>query len=185
VPAEDLIGGAVGHHLAVAEHNHPVDPNQVDHRDKRYQQHRCYKLVSLLHVNRKLDSFFVVAARVVPGRRHECPILYELVEEVVRAVHQGFIKVLIVDRGLIDGERMGHLKQKLAIDTIVPLRTNMDLYADAIGLTRLRGFTGNPKFRSRVRRRRRWRRKAKRQRTLAAWSQWRLPLPRPLPAQRP
>jgi Transposase DDE domain len=126
------------------EHNHPVDPAKVDLQDKRYQQHRCYKLVSLVHVNRKLDFFFVVAARVVPGRRHECPILYELVEDVVRAVHKGMIKVLIVDRGLIDGERMGHLKQKLAIDTIVPLRTNMDLYADAIGLTRLRDFTWEP-----------------------------------------
>jgi hypothetical protein len=126
------------------EHNHPVDADKVDLRDKRYQQHRCYKLVSLIHVNRKLDFFFVMAARVVPGRRHECPILYELVEEVVRAVHKGFIKVLIVDRGLIDGERMGYLKQKLAIDTIVPLRRNMDLYADAMGLTRLRGFTWEP-----------------------------------------
>jgi hypothetical protein len=93
------------------EHNHPVDPTQVDLSDQRYQQHRCYKLVSLLHINRNLDFFFVVAARVVSGRRHECPILYELVEEVVRAVHQGVIKVLIVDRGRIDGERMGHLKQ--------------------------------------------------------------------------
>jgi hypothetical protein len=126
------------------EHHHPVNPDEVDLRDKRYQQHRCYKLVSLIHVNRKLDFFFVVAARVVSGRRHECPILYELVEEVVRAVHKGVIKILIVDRGLIDGERMGHLKQKLAIDTIVPLRTNMDLYADAIGLTRLRGFAWEP-----------------------------------------
>jgi hypothetical protein len=126
------------------EHNHPVNPAEVDLRDKRYQQHRCYKLVSLIHVNRKLDFFFVVAARVVSGRRHECPILYELVEDVVRAVHKGVIKVLIVDRGLMDGERMGHLKQKLAIDTIVPLRTNMDLYADAVGLTRLRNFTWEP-----------------------------------------
>jgi len=126
------------------EHNHPVDADKVDLRDKRYQQHRCYKLVSLIHVNRKLDFFFVVAARVVSGRRHECPILYELVEEVVRAVHKGLIKVLIVDRGLIDGERMGYLKQQLAIDTIVPLRKNMDLYADAIGLTRLRGFAWEP-----------------------------------------
>jgi hypothetical protein len=126
------------------EHNHPVEADQVDLSDKRYQQHRCYKLVSLIHVNRKLDFFFVVAARVVSGRRHECPILYELVEEVVRAVHKGLIKVLIVDRGLIDGQWMGHLKQKLAIDTIVPLRTNMDLYADAIGLTRLRGFAWEP-----------------------------------------
>ena len=126
------------------EHNHPVDADKVDLRDQRYQQHRCYKLVSLIHVHRKLDFFFVVAARVVPGRRHECPILYELVEEVVRAVHKGVIKVLVVDRGLIDGERMGSLKQKWAIDTIVPLRSNMDLYADALGLTRLRDFTWEP-----------------------------------------
>jgi hypothetical protein len=126
------------------EHNHPVEADKVDLRDKRYQPHRCYKLVSLIHVNRKLDFFFVVAARVVSGRRHECPVLYEMVEEVVRAVHKGLIKVLIVDRGLIDGERMGYLKQKLAIDTIVPLRANMDLYADAIGLTRLRGFAWEP-----------------------------------------
>jgi hypothetical protein len=126
------------------EHNHPVNPEEVDLRDQRYQQHRCYKLVSLIHVNRKLDFFFVVAARVVSGRRHECPILYELVEEVVRAVHKGVIQVLVVDRGLIDGARMGHLKQKLGIDTIVPLRTNMDLYADAIGLTRLRDFAWEP-----------------------------------------
>lgn len=62
----------------------------------------------------------------------------------MRAVHKGIIKVLIVDRGLIDGERMGYLKQKLAIDTIVPLRTNMDLYADVIGLTRLQDFTWEP-----------------------------------------
>jgi hypothetical protein len=39
---------------------------------------------------------------------------------------------------------MGYLKQNLAVDTIVPLRTNMDLYADAIGLTRLRGFAWEP-----------------------------------------
>ena len=126
------------------EHNHPVEASEVDRSDPRYQQHRCYKLVSLIHVNRKLDFFFVVAARVVAGRRHECHILYELVEEVVRAVHKGFIQVLIVDRGLIDGERIGRLKQEFAIDTIVPVRTNMDLYADAIGLTRLRGFAWEP-----------------------------------------
>jgi hypothetical protein len=126
------------------ESKHPVDSKQVDLSDRRYQQHRCYKLVSLIHVNRKLDFFFVVAARVVAGRRHECPILYELVEEVVRAVHHGVIRVLIVDRGLIDGRRMGRLKQKFGIDTIVPVRTNMDLYADAIGLTRLHHFVWEP-----------------------------------------
>jgi len=126
------------------EHNHPVDPNEVDLRDKRYQQHRCYKLVSLIHINRRLDFFFVVAARVVSGRRHECPILYELVDEVVQAVGRDVIKVLILDRGFIDGAQMGRLRQDYRIETILPVRANMDLHADALGLTRLRGFRWEP-----------------------------------------
>jgi len=126
------------------EHNHPVDPEEVDLRDKRYQQHRCYKLVSLIHINRPLDFFFVVAARVVSGRRHECPILYELVDEVLHAVGRDVIKVLILDRGFIDGAQMGRLQQEYRIETIVPVRSNMDLHADALGLTRLRDFRWEP-----------------------------------------
>ncbi len=126
------------------EHNHPVDPEKVDLRDKRYQQHRCYKLVSLIHINRQLDFFFVVAARVVSGRRHECPILYELVDEVVRAVGRDVIQVLILDRGFIDGAQMGRLQRDYRIETILPVRANMDLHADALGLTRLRDFHWEP-----------------------------------------
>lgn len=126
------------------EHNHPIDPDKVDLRDKRYQQHRCYKLVSLIHINRQLNFFFTVAARVVPGRRHECPILYELVDEVVRAVGRDVIKVLILDRGFIDGAQMGRLQQDYRIETILPVRANMDLHADALSLTRLPDFRWEP-----------------------------------------
>lgn len=126
------------------EHNHPVDPDKVDRSDPRYQLRRCYKLISLLHLNRPLEFFFVAAARVVGGRRHEGPILYELAEQFVQAVGPGVMKVLIVDRGLIDGPRIGRLKQVHHVDTLVPLRRNMDAYADAIGLTRLPGFQWEP-----------------------------------------
>jgi len=124
------------------EHNHPVEAEQADPR--RHQLRRCYKLVSLIHINRRLDFFFTVAARVVPGRRHECPILYELIDEVVRAVGRDVIKVLIVDRGFIDGAQMGRLQQEYRIETILPVRANMDLHADAVGLTRLRDFRWEP-----------------------------------------
>ena len=77
------------------EHNHPVDADQVD--PSRHRQHRCYKLVTLIHVNRQRDFIFLVAARVVPGRRHQCPILYELVEKVIRAVGGGVMKILILE----------------------------------------------------------------------------------------
>jgi hypothetical protein len=114
-----------------------------EHYD-RYQLRRCYKLVSLIHVNRQREFFFVVAARVVSGRRHEAPILYQLAEQFVDAVGRGVMKMLIVDRGLIDGPRMGRLKQVCHIDTLVPLRSNMDAYEDAIGLTRLPDFQWEP-----------------------------------------
>ena len=52
------------------EHNHPVQAAEADPKDSRYQLRRCYKLVSLIHVNRQAEFFFVVAARVVSGRRH-------------------------------------------------------------------------------------------------------------------
>jgi hypothetical protein len=128
------------------EHNHPVDAAQVDPAvpDPRYQQRRCYKLVSLVHLNRQLDFFFVVAARVVSGRRHECPILYELVDGLVKAVGRDVMKILIVDRGLIDGAQIARLQQQYRIDTIVPVRTNMDVYADVIGLTRSPDFGWEP-----------------------------------------
>jgi len=126
------------------EHNHPLDAEKVDRSDPRYQLRRCYKLVSLIHLNRQLDFFFVLAARVVSGRRHECPLLYGLVDELVKTLGPGVMKTLIVDRGLLDGAQIGRLKQQYNIDTIVPVRTNMDLYADIIGLTRSPDFHWEP-----------------------------------------
>ena len=138
--------------LLFDEHNHPVDSKKVDLRDKRYQWRRCYKVVSLIHVNRSLDLFLTVAARVVPGNKHECPILYELVDGFHKAVDRGRMKVLMVDRGLIDGPNMGRLKTDYKIEcafnscanTVVPLKKSMDAYKDAIGLTRLKDFKWEP-----------------------------------------
>ena len=126
------------------EHNHPVDSKKVDLRDKRYQWRRCYKAVTLIHVNRSQDLFLTVAAKVVPGNQHECPILYELVDGFVKAVDRGWMKVLMVDRGLIDGANIGRLKTDHHIDTVVPLKKNMDAYNDAMGLTRLKDFHWEP-----------------------------------------
>ena len=138
--------------LLFDEHNHPVDPQEVDLRDKRYQWHRCYKVVSLIHVSRSLDLFLTVAARVVPGNRHarfagpfrKCPILYDLVDGFVKAVDRGCMKVLLVDRGLIDGANIGRLKTDYQVDTIVPLKKNMNAYQDVMGLTRLKDFRWEP-----------------------------------------
>lgn len=175
--------------LLFNEHNHPVDPKKVDVKDKRYQWRRCYKLVSLIHINRGLDYFLTVAARVVPGNQHEDPILYELVDEFVRAT-PGVMRVLIVDRGLLDGPRLGRLKTEYHIDTVIPLRENMDAYADVMGLTRLKDFRWEELALPIATRRQQpdrpkdpviVKRERKRQQTLAA----RKPMPSPPPLPQP
>ena len=124
--------------LLFDEHNHPVSQEQYrkmsDDQKIRCQWRRCYKMVTLLHTNSRLDFFLFVAVKVVPGNDHECPVLYALVEEFVQAVGKGVMKRLILDRGFLDGEAISQCKEQYGIDILIPIRRNMDLYADAMAL---------------------------------------------------
>lgn len=138
VPDNEAYEGSVV--LLFDEHNHPVDPQKVDLTDKRYHWERCYKMVSIIHTNRALDYFLYVSVKLVSGKTHECPVLYELVGDFVKTMGRGIMKVLILDRGFIDGPSMGKCKEDYGVDIIMPLRKNMDLYKDAVGLTRAPDF---------------------------------------------
>ena len=92
------------------------------------QSRRCYKMVTLLHTNAKQDFYCFVAVKVVPGNDHEGPILYELVKEFVATVGKGVMKRLILDRGFLDGEAIATCKNEYGIDTLIPVRRNMDIY---------------------------------------------------------
>lgn len=65
------------------EHNHPVSKKAYEKmtaaQKDRCQWRRCYKMVTLIHTNRKLEYFLFVGIRVVSGMASECPILYEMV----------------------------------------------------------------------------------------------------------
>ena len=50
------------------------------------------------------------------------------------------MKTLILDRGFIDGARIGKCKKDYGVDVVIPLRKNMNLYQDVLGLTRGRDF---------------------------------------------
>jgi len=120
--------------LLFDEHDHPISQEQyrkmTDDQKIRCQWRRCYKMVTLLHTNSALDFFLFVAVRVVPGNDHECPVLYALVEEFVHAVGKGVMKRLILDRGFLDGKAISQCKEQYGIDILIPIRRNMDLYAD-------------------------------------------------------
>lgn len=124
--------------MLFAEDNHPVDLEQYKKMTEEQkvccQWKRCYKMVTLLHTNRRPDFYVFVAVKVISGKAHECPVLYELVKQWVEAVGPGVIKRLILDRGFLDGEAISLCKNKYGIDILIPLRRNMDLYEDALAL---------------------------------------------------
>jgi len=115
------------------EHNHPVKYEELNEAErKKAHRERCYKLVSLVHV--RGDSYVYAAVAVVPGNDHEAPVLYQLVANFVQAVGQGVIKLLILDRGFVDGANLTRCKKDWDIDVLIPMKKKMDIWADAWAL---------------------------------------------------
>jgi len=118
--------------------NHPISLegyNKMSAVQKsRCQWRRCYKMVTLLHTNRRQEFFVFVGVKVISGKDHECPVLYDLIKQFVEVVGKGVMKRLIVDRGFLDGEAISICKKRYGIDVLIPIRRNMDLYEDAMAL---------------------------------------------------
>ena len=146
VPDNPAYEGSV--RLLFDEHGHPVDAEHLARltpaEAARCQWRRCDTLVSLLHTDRHGSFFYRVAVRVLPGTASECPVLYALVEEFVAAVGAGVLRRLLLDRGVLDGAQIGHCKQAHGIDGLIPVRKNMAVYQDALGLLRLPGVVFAP-----------------------------------------
>jgi hypothetical protein len=87
-----------------------------------------FKLLILYEVKMRL----VVAAKLVKIQDHETLYTLELVEQAKRTLGPDYpIKVLLADRGFLDGQTLWTLKHNLGIDWVVPVRTNMDIATDA------------------------------------------------------
>jgi hypothetical protein len=116
-------------------HNHPVEYEKLSaaERQKAHRE-RCYKLVTLLHLRGSHPCYVYAAVALVSGHAHELPVFAELIEGFVRTVGQGVIKRLLLDRAFLDGERISHWKRDLGVDVIIPIKKNMDLWADAWAL---------------------------------------------------
>lgn len=139
VPDNEHYEGSV--RLLFDEHNHPVSKNQQREmtaaQRARCRWRRCYKAVFLLHCDATGERFVVVGLRVLRGADSEATALWPLVDAFVANVGSGVMKVLVVDRGFINGPQIGRLKQEYGIDTVIPIRSDMDILEDVQGLTQL------------------------------------------------
>ena len=136
VPDNENYEGSVK--MLFDEHNHPVGKKQEKKMSaaqlKKCQWRRCYKMISLLHTNENGDFFLYAGMRIVPGNVHECPVLWEMVDEFVSVMGKGVIKDLILDRGFLDGEAIAKAKTKYGIDVTIGVKRNMNVFEDALGL---------------------------------------------------
>ena len=139
VPDNDNYEGSVK--MLFDEHNHPVGKKQEQKMSaaqlKKCQWRRCYKMISLLHTDQKGDFFLYAGLRVVPGNVHECPVLWEMVDEFVSVMGKGVIKDLILDRGFLDGEAIAKVKREYGIDVTIGVKRNMNVFEDAMGMVNL------------------------------------------------
>jgi len=127
------------------EHNHPVEGQKLTPPQRaRCRWRRCYKLVSLIHTNRAAEFFLYAGLVVTAGQDHECPLLYRLVEEFVLYHGRGVMKRLILDRGFLDGSQIGRCKGEFGIDVLIPVRHNMEIYQDVVGLAEAGQLTFQP-----------------------------------------
>jgi hypothetical protein len=127
--------------LLFDEHNHPVSKDEekkmTPAQRQRCQWRRCYRAVFLLHCDRAGERFVVAGVRVMRADQGEAPALWELVETFIGAAGRGVMKVLLVDRGFINGPQMGRLKTEYGVDTVVPIRKDMNILQDVRGIVTL------------------------------------------------
>lgn len=94
----------------------------------------CYKFSSLLNTDRDGSYYIYAGARIDPGSVNGLNEGRELIDSFIK--NGGYIDTLLIDKGYIDGDTLTHYKKDCKINWIVPLKSSMAAYDDAMGLAR-------------------------------------------------
>ena len=87
-----------------------------------------FKVLIIYEVKLRL----VVAAKVVQIQRHESNFTLELVQQAQQNLGSAHpVRVLLMDRGFLDGQTLWTIKHQRGIDWVIPVRHNMDVAVDA------------------------------------------------------
>lgn len=86
-----------------------------------------FKLLALYDVHLRL----VVAVKVVQIQEHDSQFTRQLLQQGIENLGEGAIKVLLIDRGFLDGLTLWKIKNEDSTDFVVPVKTNMHVTTDA------------------------------------------------------
>jgi len=93
-----------------------------------------FKLLLVFDVLRR----YVVAAKMLQIQENENPHLLEMVDQARKNIGRDAIRLVLVDRGFLDGARLWQLKYKRGIDFVIPAKTDMAVSKDIRGMRDLR-----------------------------------------------
>jgi hypothetical protein len=91
-----------------------------------------FKVVVIYEIQLRL----IVAAQVAPINRHDTNFTLDLLQQAIANGGQGVIKVLLMDRGFLDGQTLWTMKQTYGVDFIIPSKDDMRVTAEARALRR-------------------------------------------------
>jgi hypothetical protein len=94
----------------------------------------CYKFSSLLNTDRDGSYYIYAGARIDPGNIYGLNEGRDLVDSFIQ--NGGYIGTLLIDRGYLDGATLTHFKKDYKINWVIPLKTSMSAYDEAVGLAR-------------------------------------------------
>lgn len=100
---------------------------------QRPEQHRKACVLSLRYGGHALPLIW----RFVSDRTADVVAGRALLKAAVQALGKGTIRLLLPDRGFLDGKWMGQLKRDHGIDTVIGVREDMDIFTDVLGLAEL------------------------------------------------
>jgi hypothetical protein len=75
-----------------------------------------------------------VALHITTANEADSPKLIEMAERGIANLGKGKIKVILADRGFIDGQQMYRLKYNFGIDFVIPAKKSMDIWKCMTGL---------------------------------------------------
>lgn len=87
-----------------------------------------------LFVLYEVKSRIIVAMYILPANEDDHKYFLPVIRQGIYNCGRGRIKVVIADRGFLDGSQMWELKHKLGVDFIIPAKAGMIIWEDAIGL---------------------------------------------------
>ncbi len=122
-------------YLPLDEEGNYIDVSELSEEErKKVTYRRCYGFTSLLHMSKEADYFTYAGMHLGPGSASALKEGEKLVDGFIDKFGKGIIKWIIADRGFIDGEMITRFKKDYHIDTLIPLKKNMDIFIDALGI---------------------------------------------------